>query len=69
MDTEYWITGFPQELETVRFNSESKRYKSVSILATRSVLTLVPRRDDRGTQLLRAAAPKSKKTQWVSPLD
>jgi len=24
---------------------------------------------DRGTQLLRAAAPKSKKTQWVSPLD
>jgi hypothetical protein len=24
---------------------------------------------DRGTQLLRAAAPKSKKTQWVAPLD
>jgi hypothetical protein len=32
--------GSPQELETVRFNSEPKRYKSVS-LPKRSVLTLV----------------------------
>ena len=33
--------GFPQELETVRFNSEPKRYKSVSLSAKRSVFTLV----------------------------
>ncbi len=33
--------GFPQELETMRFNSEPKRYKSVSLSAKRSVLTLV----------------------------
>ena len=35
------IMGFPQELETVRFNLEPKRYKSVSLSAKRSVLTLV----------------------------
>ncbi len=33
--------GFPQELETMRFNLEPKRYKSVSLSAKRSVLTLV----------------------------
>ena len=33
--------GFPQELKTVRFNSEPKRYKSVSLSAKRLVLTLV----------------------------
>ena len=33
--------GFPQELKTVRFNSEPKRYKSVSLSAKRSVFTLV----------------------------
>jgi hypothetical protein len=35
------IMGFPQELETVRFNSEPKRYQSVSLSAKRSVFTLV----------------------------
>jgi hypothetical protein len=35
------ITGFPQESYTVRFNSEPKRYKSVSLSAKRSVFTLV----------------------------
>ncbi len=35
------IMGFPQELKTVRFNSEPKRYKSVSLSAKRSVFTLV----------------------------
>ena len=35
------IMGFPQESETVRFNLEPKRYKSVSLSAKRSVLTLV----------------------------
>jgi hypothetical protein len=34
------IMGFPQELETVRFNSEPKRCKSVSLSAKRSVFTL-----------------------------
>ena len=33
--------GFPQELRTVRFNSEPKRYKSVSLSPKRSVFTLV----------------------------
>ena len=33
--------GFPQESYTVRFNSEPKRYKSVSLSAKRSVFTLV----------------------------
>ena len=32
---------FPQELKTVRFNSEPKRCKSVSLSAKRSVFTLV----------------------------
>jgi len=35
------IMGFPPELETVRFNSEPKRYKSVPLSAKRSVFTLV----------------------------
>jgi hypothetical protein len=35
------IMGFAQELKTVRFNSEPKWYKSVSLSAKRSVLTLV----------------------------
>ena len=35
------MMGFPQELKTVRFNSEPKRYKSVSLSAKRSVFTLV----------------------------
>ena len=35
------IMGFPQELETVRFNSEPKQYKSVSLSAKRLVFTLV----------------------------
>jgi len=35
------IMGFPQELETVRLNSEPKRCKNVSLSAKRSVLTLV----------------------------
>jgi len=33
--------GFPQELETVRFNSEPKRCKSVSLSPKRLVFTLV----------------------------
>ena len=35
------IMGFPQESYTVRFNSEPNGYKSVSLSAKRSVLTLV----------------------------
>ena len=35
------IMGFPHEFRTVRFNSEPKRYKSVSLSGKRSVLTLV----------------------------
>jgi len=35
------IMGFPQELETVGFNSEPKRHKSVSLSPKRSVFTLV----------------------------
>jgi hypothetical protein len=35
------IMGFPQELETMRFNFETKRCKSVSLSAKRSVSTLV----------------------------
>jgi len=35
------IMGFPQELETVRFNLEPKLCKSVSLSAKRSVFTLV----------------------------
>jgi hypothetical protein len=43
------IMGFPQELETVRFNSEPKRYKSVS--AKRSVFTLVFRQFSSGVEV------------------